>query len=251
MDIKYLVVLLGLLPKLILGDGMPPEREPADSELADYIATSLSRRRHDEGSISGGLLETCGYDTNRLCRIAQDVYMRYADWRVRLTALTIIGECGDAQQVPFLDACVTDFRNGPNAILILNRLEGFTSNSVMRTARYHSVTNQEVLHTDSRAFSDRGFALERLAYCATRPTVSADLKDFTRDYIFSFASNNLYHVLKADRALMTLDPTFKNSKRRLALLRYAQPRVSGTISLQRIAEEIQELESYPEASLPE
>ena len=38
---------------------------------------------------------------------------------------------------------------------------------------------------------------------------------------------------------------------REALLRYAQPRVPGPVSPQHLAEEIQKLEAYPEANLPE
>ena len=50
---------------------------------------------------------------------------------------------------------------------------------------------------------------------------------------------------------MKIDPTFKNSKRRLALLRYVQPRASEPFDPQYLTEEIQKLVAYPEANLPE
>lgn len=227
-------------------------REVTDAEIENFVVNHLARKRHGTSTSDfSALLKSCHSDTNRYCRIAQDVYARYQDWQTRLVALSMIDEYGDATQVPFLESCVTDLRNGPMAISVLNRIEGFTSNSVLRTARYHSVTNQEVMKTDMEIASDRGDAIERLVFAATRPTVDRELKNFTRDYVFSYASNNCYQIGRVDRGLIRLDPTYKDSKRRLALLRFAQPGVFGRYGLEYVTNAINELVAYPEANLPE
>lgn len=118
-------------------------------------------------------------------------------------------------------------------------------------ARFHAAATRELAAVDPGVHSEKSGAIDDMALVASRPSVGTDLKNFVVDYVYTVASNDCSHIWPADNALMKIDPTFKNSKRRLALLRYAQPRVSGTFSLQRIAEEIQKLESYPEANLPE
>ena len=226
-----------------------------DAELDDKIVAAignvLSRRDGIDARTYRRLFDKCHSDSNRLCNIAQRVYAEYPDYFSRTIALSLIGEYGDARQVIFLESCVTNVALGPAAISALNRIEGFTSNSVLRTARYHSVTNQEVFGTDKKAYSDRDWALKKLVFSATRPSVDVALKNFARDYVFSYASNNCYQICTADRALMSLDSTYKNSRRRLALLRLAQPVVPGPYSPEYVTNAINELVAYPEANLPE
>ena len=174
---------------------MGQPRELSDVEIADFVANHLAKKRHGTTQADfSALFRYCHSDSNRYCRIAQDVYSRYPDWQARLVAVKMIGDYGNETQVPFLERCVTDLRNGPTVISVLNRIEGFTSNSVLRTARYLSVTNEEVFTADERAFSDQEWALNRLAFAATRPAVNVELRNFTRDFVFSYASNNCYQI---------------------------------------------------------
>lgn len=227
-------------------------REVTDAEIADFVANHLAKKRHGTTQADfSALFRYCHSDSNRYCRIAQDVYSRYPDWQARLVAVKMIGDYGNETQVPFLERCVTDLRNGPTVISVLNRIEGFTSNSVLRTARYLSVTNEEVFTADERAFSDQEWALNRLAFAATRPAVNVELRNFTRDFVFSYASNNCYQICEADRALIRICPSYKNSKRRLELLRYVLPRVPGLYGPEYVTNAINELVAYPEANLPE
>lgn len=197
------------------------------------------------------LLRQCEYDSNRLCRVAQDVYMRHGEVGTRHFSLWIIEDYGDTSYIPFLETCVTNQMHGCFAMRILNRFEGFTSNSVDRVARFHSVTNQYVYDVDMQIYSERCSALEQLVSSYKKYSTDEELKKFVYEYIYSFASNNCYHICFVDRALKNLDPTFIHSKRRLALLRYAQPRAPEPWRPQYIADEIGKLEAYPEADLPE
>lgn len=226
-----------------------------DAELDDKIVAAignvLSRREGIGVRTYKRLFDECHSDSNRLCNIAQRVYAEYPDYFSRTIALSLIGEYGDARQVIFLESCVTNVALGPAAISALNRIEGFTSNSVLRTARYHSVTNQGSLQASNRLYSNHRFALDRLAFAATRPAVGTGLKNYTRDYVFSYASNNCSQIYTTDHALMSLDPSYANSKRRLALLRFARSDLSGPFATAYVTNAINELIAYPEANLPE
>lgn len=227
-------------------------RELSDAAVGEFVAKTLARKRHGVDKTDfDALFKYCRCDSNRYCRIAQDVYARYEDWQTRLVAIDMISRYGDMQQVPFLESCVTNVALGPAAISALNRIEGFTSNSVLRTARYHSVTNQGSLQASNRLYSNRRFALDRIAFAATRPAVGTGLKNYTRDYVFSYASNNCSQIYTTDHALMSLDPSYANSKRRLALLRFACSNVSGPFATEYVTNAINELVAYPEANLPE
>ena len=191
-------------------------REVTDAEIVDFAVNHLARKRHGTSrSDLVALFKSCHSDSNRYCRIAQDIYARHQDWQTRLVALQMIDEYGDATQVPFLESCVTDLRNGPMAISVLNRIEGFTSNSVLRTARYLAVTNKEVYASDNRAFCDQGWALNQLAFEAAKPTVGVALRNFTRDFFFSYGSNSCYQICEADRDLISICSSYKTSKRLL------------------------------------
>ena len=197
------------------------------------------------------LLGRCNNDSNRLCRVACDVFRTHSDMCVQNAALRILLDYGDAQQIPFLESCVTNVWHGRTAIRILNRIEGFSSNSVARVARFHAAATRELAAVDPGVHSEKSGAIDDMALVASRPSVGTDLKNFVVDYVYTVASNDCSHIWPADNALMKIDPTFRNSKRRLALLRYVQPRASGRFCPQYLADEIQKLESYPEASLPE
>ncbi len=222
-----------------------------DDKIGAAIGNVLSRREGIGVRTYKRLFDECHSDSNRLCNIAQRVYAEYSDYFSRDIALSLIGEYGDARQVPFLESCVTNIALGPAAISVLNRIEGFTSNSVLRTSRYLSMTNQAVFATDKRAFADQGWALNRLAFAATRPSVDAALRNFTRDFVFSYASNNCYQICEADITLMSLCPSYKTSKRRLALLRHALPGAPVPYGLEYVTNAINELVASPEANLPE
>ena len=221
-----------------------------DEEIAAHIAR-WARFEDVDASVPRRLLERCEFDTNRFCRVARVSYETNSNDRVKSKAMAMFWWFGTERDIPFLEACVLDPRRGEYVLRVLDRIEGFTSNSVLRTARYHSMTNQETFKTDKHTYSNRGLAIDNLAFAASKPNVNIALRKFTSDYIFSYASNNCYQIGTSDRALIKLDPTYKNSKRRLGLLRLALPVVPGPYSAEYVTNAINELVAYPEANLPE
>ena len=197
------------------------------------------------------LLVRCNNDSNRLCRVACDVFRSHLDLCAQGAALRVLLDYGDAQQIPFLETCVTNAWHGRAAIRIMNRIDGFSSNSVARVARFHAAATRELAAREPSVNCDKADSIRDLALSASAPNVGSELKKLAFDYVYTVASNDCAYTWTADEALMKIDPAFKNSKRRLALLRYAQPRVSGPFSPQYLADEILKLEAYPEENLPE
>ena len=248
-----LKIMVDLMVCFLIGGACADEMSPGgvtDEWIAGRIAR-LARFEDVDESVDRALLQQCNNDTNRFCRIARELYMTNVNDRVKSQALSMFWSFGTSQDEPFLETCILDLKHGEYALRIMNHIEGFTSNSVLRTARYHAVTNQEVFNTDKDAYSNRGSALNNLAFAASKPNVNIALRKFTSDYIFSYASNNCYQIGTSDRALIKLDPTYKNSKRRLGLLRLAQSVVLGPFSAEYVTNAINELVAYPEANLPE
>ena len=66
-----------------------------------------------------------------------------------------------------------------------------------------------------------------------------------------FALNvNLMHV-SVDKALMRVDPTYENSKRRLNVMRGAKERCISEFLTNYVTNVINKLEIYPEENLPD
>lgn len=249
---KKVLLIIGLVVSLvgIAGSVGKMPTEISDEEMFDLIVRNAQRRALCAWPFER-LLVRCNNDSNRLCRIACDGFRSNTDMFVQNIALQVLRDYGGAQQIPFLETCVTNAWHGRTAIRILNRIDGFSSNSVARVARFHAAATRELAASDIGVHSEKSGAIDDMALAASRPSVGTDLKNFVVDYVYTVASNDCSHIWPADNALMKIDPTFRNSKRRLALLRYVQPRASGRFCPQYLADEIQKLESYPEASLPE
>ena len=72
-----------------------------------------------------------------------------------------------------------------------------------------------------------------------------------RDFLLQSVEVETRYVDKLDGAIISLDPTYANSKRRLANLRTVLPRVRLTAQKQYIISAIDALVAYPEANLPD
>ena len=249
---KKVLLVFGLVVSLvgIAGSVGKMPTEISDEEMFDLIVRNAQRRALCAWPFER-LLVRCNNDSNRLCRIACDGFRSNTDMFVQNIALQVLRDYGGAQQIPFLESCVTNAWHGRTAICILNRIDGFSSNSVARVARFHAAATRELAASDIGVHSEKSGAIDDMVREACSPSVGTNLKNLVLAYVYAVASNDCSHVWTADNALMKIDPTFKNSKRRLALLRYVQPRASEPFDPQYLTEEIQKLVAYPEANLPE
>ena len=84
---------------------------------------------------------------------------------------------------------------------------------------------------------------------AMKVDVSEDEKVSAWNFSMSFVSNHVDTIMITDMALSRFDDTFQNSRRRLELLRFLQPRETLPSLQNYVNSEIGKLESLPEGSL--
>ena len=204
-------------------------------------------------------------DTNRLARLIADL-AQTNDVELSSMMINALGEYGTAAQLPFLYSCATNPVVGHGAVKAVMRIEGVTSNSLLVAQSYVSLTNGfPLMKTDDRSDLCRSIVttvFENEGLSSYRP--------FVMDIACGFAENVNVIPMGLDKTLVAVDPDFRFTKRRLAILRAAQARlnerfqVADTNSAHFSAESrihdvqtnyltsaIYELVAYPEADLPD
>ena len=184
----------------------------------------------------------CEGDTNRfarlLCELAQTNDVRIADRMIRC-----LGRHGTTAQLPFLYSMATNEQHGATAVKSILRLEGVTSNSVGVTGMYLSMTN-----VDFEYRADAGKALLR---AAAPSCVTTGMCQMARNCALRYARSANRYVMDVDAVFIETDSTYRNSKRRLAVLRSAYELGVSQYQIAYVTNAINELVAYPEADLPE
>ena len=183
----------------------------------------------------------CDGDTNRfarlLCELAQTNHFRIADRMIRC-----LGRHGTTAQLPFLYSMATNEQHGATAVKSILRLEGVTSNSVAVAGAYLSMTNVD--------FEYRADACKALLRAAPS-CVAIGMCQMARDCALRYARSANRYVMDVDAVFIETDSTYRNSKRRLAVLRSAYGLGVSQYQIAYVTNAINELVSYPEADLPE
>ena len=184
----------------------------------------------------------CEGDTNRfarlLCELAQTNDVRIADRMIRC-----LGRHGTTAQLPFLYSMATNERHGTTAVKSILRLEGVTSNSVDVTGMYLSMTNVD--------FEYRADACKALLRAAVPSCVTTGICQMARNCALRYARSANRYVMDVDAVFIETDSTYRNSKRRLAVLRSAYELGVSRYQIAYVTNAINELVAYPEADLPE
>lgn len=193
-------------------------------------------------------LKMCGYDTNRYERLMMELassdLTNSLSVEKNLTAsmLRRIGEVGTTNSLPFLYECATNPVVGDVAVLSAIRIDGISSNVVSAIRRY--------LNLDEAKISDRAMCCSYLFeyYPCVANAPQSDKLNLAA-CVSGFAGNAYFCTRDIDVGIMSLDPSYQYSRRRLAvarsqiklpLLPYGTNYVSGVIA---------ELVAYPESSL--
>lgn len=161
------------------------------------------------------LIEQCNYNTNRVCRIARQVYENSFKRRVRSQALAIFWMFGSIDDIPFLETCVEDVECGEYAIRILRKVEGLCSNSIDQVCRFHSLRSSK---KDGRLENDKMTAFRSLAE-DLRQVKSSGLKAYFVEAAPHCVSNNMISAQTVDEILLSFDPSYKNSLRHQEILK--------------------------------
>ena len=184
----------------------------------------------------------CEGDTNRfarlLCELAQTNDVRIADRMIRC-----LGRHGTTAQLPFLYSMATNEQHGVSAVKSILRLEGVTSNSVDVTGMYLSMTNVD--------FEYRADACKALLRAAAPSCVTTGICQMARNCALRYARSANRYVMDVDAVFIETDSTYRNSKRRLAVLRSAYGLGVSQYQISYVTNAINELVAYPEADLPE
>ena len=184
----------------------------------------------------------CEGDTNRfarlLCELAQTNDVRIADRMIRC-----LGRHGTTAQLPFLYSMATNELHGATAVKSILRLEGVTSNSVDVTGMYLSMTNVD--------FEYRADACKALLRAAAPSCVTTGMCQMARNCALRYARSANRYVMDVDAVFIETDSTYRNSKRRLAVLRSAYGLGVSQYQIAYVTNAINELVAYPEADLPE
>ena len=193
-------------------------------------------------------LQQCGHDTNRLCRIARETYGTNSNKRVRSKVLALFWAFGGALDKRFIESCVMNPECGEYALRVLRRIEGVCSNSVDQLVRFHTLQGN---HVSDQLQIDKGIAFRDLAEVILRPTTDLSLRRYFVNAAPSCISNNITYACISDQSLVRIDEAYRNSKRRLAILRYALPYQTNEQARELLMSAIDTLVAYPEANLPE
>ena len=216
----------------------------SDDEIRDMVVHSgfyIDNGRAAKEEFIGAK-DLCAGDTNRfariLCELAQTNHLRIADRMIRC-----LGRHGTSAQLPFLYSMATNEQHGATAVKSILRLEGVTSNSVDVTGMYLSMTN--IIQRDRSEICSFFFNAVKTS------DVSAALKERGECVALRYAGTANLYFRRMDEAMISTEPAYRLSKRRLAVLRSAYELGVSQNQIAYVTNAINELVAYPEADLPE
>ena len=216
----------------------------SDDEIRDMVVHSgfyIDNGRAAKEEFIGAK-DLCAGDTNRfariLCELAQTNHLRIADRMIRC-----LGRHGTSAQLPFLYSMATNEQHGATAVKSILGLEGVTSNSVDVTGMYLSMTN--IIQRDRSEICSFFFNAVKTS------DVSAALKERGECVALRYAGTANLYFRRMDEAMISTEPAYRLSKRRLAVLRSAYELGVSQYQIAYVTNAINELVAYPEADLPE
>ena len=157
--------------------------------------------------------------------------------------LSEIGKYGTNIDLPFLYQRVSETNFCASATEAILRIEGLTTNSLVRI-------------TSSLPDCPRGNKQSAIAWCRILDVVTKfqsgePIRIFALSNAVQFISRQTESADWLDRSLIRIDPPYRMSKRRLAALRSVRDLGINEWQTNYVFQAIRELESYPEADLPE
>jgi hypothetical protein len=185
-------------------------------------------------------------DTNRMLRLLSDLIATNDEW-ICTRSMWQYGMYATKSELPFLYSCVTNRMCGDRALNTIIFLEGVCSNSLFAVGEYLSITYGFSVENDS----DRSWFAENFLRKVYQTESMMPYRKQVFNIIQDFALQvNLMHV-SVDKALMDADASYRNSKRRLNVMRGARERCISEFLTNYVTNVIKTLEAYPESDLPD
>jgi hypothetical protein len=201
-----------------------------------------------ESMIDGELIDTyyINGNTNRLLRILSDMVKTNDEWICTQTMFEY-SKYATKSELPFLYSCATNSMCGDRALNTIISLDGISSNLLQTVGQYFSITNGFSVDDDAKRSRFAEDLLKRVYRTESLFSYRERVFNMTREFALNV---NLMHV-SVDKALMRVDPTYENSKRRLNVMRGAKERCISDFLTNYVTNVINKLEMYPEENLPD
>ena len=201
-----------------------------------------------ESMIDGELIDTyyINGNTNRLLRILSDMVKTNDEW-ICTRSMWQYGKYATKSELPFLYSCATNSMCGDRALNTIISLDGISSNLLQTVGQYFSITNGFSVDDDANRSRFAEDFLKRVYRTESLFSYRDQVFNMTREFALNV---NLMHV-SVDKALMRVDPTYENSKRRLNVMRGAKERCISEFLTNYVTNVINKLEMYPEENLPD
>ncbi len=263
------IVATAFASSLLMGDGALSDEE-TKRKIADFVTLPsrlCGRALVDfRSELRGRKLTNRPWfdgDTNRLARLIVEL-AQTNDMKVASMMIDALGEYGTSAQLPFLYSCATNPVVGEEAVNAAMRIEGVNSNSLAAVQSYLLTTNGfPLMNRDYRTIMCRNVVKKVFSGDGL-----SDYRPFVLDIAHRFAEDVNMKPKSLDMLLVSVDPGFRYTKRRLAILRSAKARLDERIQswntndvkfateahiyeiqTNYLANAINELVAYPEANL--
>ena len=161
-------------------------------------------------------------------------------------AVDSIAKYGTTNSLPFLYSCATNPVCGDCAIKSIIAIEGVTSNSTSLVESY--------LASDLAMSQKNSIPADLCAYFvkkAVEGTQDPVLMTNAIGIVHAFAMTRNQGHTWLDRNLVSADPSYRFSKRRLAVMRAVSVKTLNDFQANYVTNAINELVAYPEADLPD
>ena len=207
--------------------------------IAPVCAESLSNRELIDTYYING-------DTNRMLRLLSELIQTNDEW-ICMHSMSEYGKYATKSELPFLYSCATNSMCGDRALSSIISLDGISTKSLQAVAQYLSITNGFSVDDDCNRSSFAENLLKKVYKDESLSPYRTEIFNMTKEFALNV---NLMHV-SVDKALMSVDPTYVNSKRRLNVMRGARERCISEFLSNYVHTVIRSLESFPEEKLSE
>lgn len=185
-----------------------------------------------------------GGNTNRVVSLMRQlVDAGTEDAETSMFYLCEIGKYGTINDLPFLYQRVADSNLCDSAVRAIVQISTVSTD----------VVNQVCGRLKRGPASDRNIASAwtDLAFGVHKKNADQDARNIMVSNLVEYASRQYVYPERIDRSVIRLDPSYRQSKRRLSVLRAVQDLGVNEWQTNFVTTAIRELEAYPEADLPE
>ncbi len=189
--------------------------------------------------------EMAGCDTNRYARILRELAVENTnetEW-----AIASLGQYKTRESLPFLYSYATNAVYGAKALKAVFAIDGVNSNSIMAIQNYLLLTNS----LPNNLSHDRSELCNGLLHEVFATQELVPFRAGCLSMMIDFAQTRNSGHIRIDGSIQSVDPSYRFSKRRLAVLRSAQNRCANAYQFAYVTNAINELVAYPEADLPD